>query len=91
MNKGAQAIVAAFFLLISLLSLGAMVYLVFFFPRIMETWEELARELTTCEQMLAHLSDLCRRNGLILLPLEMLLSGVSTVWLVFSLITRKQS
>jgi len=66
---------------LSLVLLGAAIYLTFFFPATIQRWAELEQALTVQQQSMVQLSRFCRSFGLLVLPALVVLLGASIFWM----------
>lgn len=69
MTKRMRTILALIVAVIALVALAMVVYLAFFFPKLVNAWSATGQALTMVEKILSEVSFLCRSYGLILLPL----------------------
>ncbi len=84
MNKTVQHRIALILAAVGLLAFATVLYLAFFFPRIVAVWKQEGQALSLTEQIAVELSVLCKSYGLILVPI--LLAGIvaCVLWTVIS-------
>ncbi|MBN2711885.1 MAG: hypothetical protein JXR97_05535 [Planctomycetes bacterium] len=85
MGKG-RTLVAGTLMFVTAGMLGAVIYLAFVFPKTIAEWENVGKELSVVEKLLAHSSQICSSLGIVLLPLLGLCFIGSLAWLVASAI-----
>jgi len=93
MNRGKRVLLglltAVVWLLFPLLAVGVG-YGTFVLPAKVETWKSQGRELSTVDQVLIDLSDLCKARWFIVLPILFILAIGTTAWFLASLRSRSK-
>ena len=84
MSKSTQTVLAGLLLLCAVTVQVGMLYLVFIFPKIVESWARMGRELTSCEVITADLSNFCQMFGIVLFPVVLLIMLGSGIWMAIS-------
>ena len=83
MNKVQTRLAGACAILLALVLTGVG-YLVFAFPRVVNEWAESGRSLSTLEQAVVNLSNLCKSFGMLLIPLLVLGIVGCVIWALMS-------
>jgi type II secretory pathway component PulF len=77
-----HVLIASFCALLAGLCLVGVAYLSFVFPKKVALWADEGRDLSSADQLLANLSSLCTSNGVVLLPVLLLVVVGCVVWSV---------
>lgn len=84
MSKTAQSKLASMFTALALLALAAVVYLSFFYPKVVAKWAAEEQTLSGAGLIAWKLSLFCRHYGLLLLPLLIGGFAACVLWRIIS-------